>query len=154
MPNRPLRAAYSLAKWWQQGSKFTAGFQRLPKSAMRPARRPCRGRGVGLRSAGVHALGRGGSGGGVGNFARILRSVPIPGKNSPRSLSLLRVSKSKRQQRLRHADRAAYPQQQPWNEHNQAKRFGFIDPARRSRWSAWLSSRAARCNISFRAPVN
>jgi hypothetical protein len=37
---------------------------------------------------------------------------------------------------------------------NYAKRVGIIDPARRSRWSARLSKRAARCNISFRAPAN
>jgi hypothetical protein len=52
-----------------------------------------------------------------------------------------------------HRSSCIFPDQ-PRKALNQAKRIGFIDPARRSRWSAWLSSRAARCNISFRAPVN
>ena len=37
---------------------------------------------------------------------------------------------------------------------NQAKRVAVIDPARRSIWSARVSKRAARCNISFRASTN
>jgi cation diffusion facilitator CzcD-associated flavoprotein CzcO len=40
------------------------------------------------------------------------------------------------------------------NAPNQTKRCAVIDPARRSRWSARLSKRSARCNISFRAPVS